>query len=670
MKILTVIGIILIIIFSLYLISYIITKLFSSKESSGSGSGSASSNSTTNHNYTSRDSSRKASYKRKVTIILKQKRYVFGLMKAKYWAEIEEGKVGDREGFRNINIYEAELHCKHSVLGFDSVQTGQRIAFSNQDKLRKKFNAITLADGAGSDPNAPHVRDTGDIEELAGYNSDDENIRKALRKYFEDYNAWKVRSFKTNFISSFPTPLKTFIHSDNGTDLFELNFESAKLYNFKLSKVQDEGKESFGTIKGAFIGYVIQEIPQEIAVEITPEPTGGSVGPEPEPGVRKYPYYTGRKETKTVGREIFQRFEICEAPGEFSWTEWTKVGIVEEPQRIYTFWEAVFWLIVFIIFLALLIKAPYLLLGIAIVGGLLWLLSLNIFGKVFGFIGKLLGGILTTLSVIFLVGGLIAFLANADLFGRNHAPVVDAPKEGDSQQQIVDNDTIIAQYREWTDYHGNKYSGYLKIRANDYKNSKSFRSNYHAVIGVSDYSRMCTSLYVTDSSRMKFVYEFFDSLQIARKLTRDQFAEAVVTCVQDIPYYLITPGPCDYSAYPANDFAHNYLLGGGLCEGYETNGILSPAEFTATLKGDCDTRTVFTYTILKHFGYQVSVYGSEYYSHSILGIALEDRPMYNVTSKTEGGVTYAMCELTTYGPKLGQLPEEVSDMSKWYLELK
>ncbi len=603
---------------------------------------------------------------RKMTIYLKQKRFVFGLLKAKYWAELESGLIGFREGFRKINIYEAELVCKKSVLGFDAVHSGEEIKFSNQDKLRKKFNGITLADAAGATPDSQHQRDVGDVEELANANSENEMIAKAFRKYIKDYNAYYVRSFQTNFITTFPVPLKTTIKTEQGIEQYELNFESAKLYNFKISKVQDEGAESSGTIEGAFIGYIVDLIPHEIEVEVTPEPTPVT----PPRATFTYPYLTGKSESQTISQINYKRYQSCEAPGEYVWTDWKEIGRISEPQPIYTFWEALFWLFIFLIFLALLIKAPYLLLAIIIIAGLTWLFSLNIFSKVFRFIGSVLGGVLTALSIIFLVGGVLAMIVNSDLFGRNHPAVTNVTNEGEQKKNVIDNDTIISQYREWDDYHGNHYSGYLRVRASDYRNAKSFRINYSTVDGETAYSNMCSSLVQRDSSGMKMIYLFFDSLRADNKLNRDQFAEAVITCVQDIPYYLITPGPCDYSAYPEADFAHNYLLGGGLCEGYEVNGILSPIEFSATIKGDCDTRTVFAYTVLKHFGYDVGVYGSDYYGHSILGIVLEDKPTYSVTTRTDNATTYSMCELTTYGPQLGQIPDEVSNMSMWRLELK
>lgn len=597
----------------------------------------------------------------KLLIYLKQKRYVFGLMRAKYWAEAESGIVNAREGFRSIHIYEAELWCRKPVLGFDSVHTDGEIRFSNQDKLRKKFNAITLSDADGVDHDAIHIRDVADVEELAKSNPGEEKNSEAFGQYIRDYNNWPVRPLKTSFVTSFPPLIKTTVRSAEGAEQYELRFEEAKLYNFTISKVQDEGAESSGTIEGTFIGYVEDRVPREIDVEDEPV--------LPPVREREYPYLTGKKELKTVDRIRYTRYEFCEAPGAYTWSGWNNTGRVQGPGIAYTFGEAVSWLVVFVIFLSLLVYAWPVLLAIAGIGIITWLFSLRWTGKLLNFTGKVIGRTVSAAGTLLLVGGILAVLTNAGLFGRKHSNSVNAPEEGQQQEEITDNDTIISQYREWSDYHGNTYSGYLRTRLVDYRQSKYFRTSYPVVENESGYSRMCRSLVTTDSSHMNMIYDFFDSLRIARSLNRDQFAEAILTCIQDIPYYLITPGPCDYAAYPENDFAHNYLLGGGACEGYETNGILSPVEFAATMKGDCDTRTVFAYTVLKHFGFNVGVYGSDYYSHSVLGIELENRPGYPVMTKAVNDVTYCMCELTTYGPKPGQLPDEVSDMTKWKLEL-
>jgi hypothetical protein len=599
----------------------------------------------------------------KITIHLKQKRFVFGLLKAKYWAEAESDISGVREGFRNIHIYEAELTCKATVLGFNPIHSGEKIRFSNQDKLRKKFNAITVGDSSGPLREAIHSRDISDVEEMVNADPCDQNTLDVLHQYVEDYNKYPIRAIQTNFITSFPRPIQTVVQLKNGIEKYELNFESAKLYNFRISKVQDEGAESFGTISGTFIGYVVDLIPQEIDEIIPP-----LIRPDPPP-LRKYPYLTGKSESRTVARVVYRRYEICEAPREYVWSDWKVIGRVSESQRIYTFWEAAFWLFIFVIFLGLLIYAWPALLLISGIIAVAWLFSLNAFGKFFRYIGRVIGGALSALSVIFVVGGVISLIANNDIFGRNYAVTTDVPNENLQQEQIIDGDTIIAHYREWNDYSGNHYRGYLRVYAADYRNSKHFRMNCNTVDGEAGYRQLCSSLVERDSSGMKLIYAFFDTLRIEKELDRDQFAEAIITCIQDIPYYLITPGPCEYSAYSKNDFAHNYLLGGGLCQGYETNGILSPIEFSATMKGDCDTRTVFAYTLLKHFGYDVCVLGSEYYGHSVLGIDWENSLPDPVLSYVIRGQPYAMCELTTYGPRPGQIPDEVSNTKYWKVEL-
>lgn len=600
----------------------------------------------------------------KVTLFLKQKRFVFGILRAKYWSETDLSNIFERGGIRNINIYEAELHCRKSVISGSQNHTADSIIFGNQDKLRKKFNEIKYAGiSGGKQAESQHTSDVSAVAEVQSHNSE---LQKMLVQYNEQYEKYFVNPKVTNFTTDFPKPLRTNIIEGGITERYDLNFVATKLYNFKLTKVQDDGKESSGTIEGTFIGYVIDEIPYEKVIEIEWPPV---IDPPPPVGGKKYPFLTGKFEQKTVGREIFRRYEICEAPKEYSWTDWVKVGETVEGGVNTSIWEILFWILLLIIFLFLLVNAWPILLIMAAIVGIAWLSTFNWTSKIFGWIGRFVLGSLSFLSAILVIGGIIALIMNSNQFGKKHPVVTNNTNEQKTEETVSANDTIISHYREWSDYHGNKYSGYLKINKREYRQSSYFRKGYPTVTSDFSYTRMCSSVYSNDTSRLKLVYVFFDSLKTANNLNKVQFAEAIITCVQDIPYYLITPGPCDYSAYPRTDFAHNYLLGGGLCEGFENNGILSPVEFATTLKGDCDTRTIFTYTLLKHFGYNTSVFSSDFYGHSILGVELDVKATKPATTYTYRNVTYSLCELTTYGPHIGQLTEEFSDLSKWKLEL-
>jgi hypothetical protein len=155
-----------------------------------------------------------------------------------------------------------------------------------------------------------------------------------------------------------------------------------------------------------------------------------------------------------------------------------------------------------------------------------------------------------------------------------------------------------------------------------------------------------------------------DSLQTENNLTQIEFAEVIVTLIQDIPYSLILPDACDFRIYN-DDFIREYLSTGGKCEGYVKYGLLSPVEFMASLAGDCDTRTLLLFTVLNHYGYDVAMLSSELYKHSIIGINLP----YNGLSKTINGKRYVVWETTAQGIPPGIIPREISDMRFWNVSL-
>ena len=156
----------------------------------------------------------------------------------------------------------------------------------------------------------------------------------------------------------------------------------------------------------------------------------------------------------------------------------------------------------------------------------------------------------------------------------------------------------------------------------------------------------------------------FDSIKLNRNLDRIQFAEVITSCIQDIPYTLILDNECDAGKYK-DDFIKDYLKSGGQCEGYTKFGILTPVEFMGSLKGDCDTRTLLLFTILNHYQFDVAIFGSELYKHSIIGINLP----FSGVSKIVNGNRYVFWETTAPGIKPGFFPSEISDIRFWNVNL-
>jgi hypothetical protein len=85
----------------------------------------------------------------------------------------------------------------------------------------------------------------------------------------------------------------------------------------------------------------------------------------------------------------------------------------------------------------------------------------------------------------------------------------------------------------------------------------------------------------------------------------------------------------------------------------------------ATLKGDCDTRTLLLFTLLTHYGYDVAILSSEVYAHSLLGICL---PLGGRVFPYRGR-QYVLWETTAPGVRPGLIPAEVNDLRHWRISL-
>lgn len=154
-------------------------------------------------------------------------------------------------------------------------------------------------------------------------------------------------------------------------------------------------------------------------------------------------------------------------------------------------------------------------------------------------------------------------------------------------------------------------------------------------------------------------YEFIalqDSLAAIRdvqQLDRDEFARMIVAFVQDIPYNFIVPAECGVAQTSSP------------CVPDVRFGIFSPVEFLYQLQGDCDTRTVLLYTLLRNFGYHPLIVNSTEYLHSMLALDIAssgDDFIYK-------GKRYAYWETTNTGWLPGMLPPEMNNENYWQVVL-
>mgnify|MGYP001163684599 CR=1 FL=1 len=194
------------------------------------------------------------------------------------------------------------------------------------------------------------------------------------------------------------------------------------------------------------------------------------------------------------------------------------------------------------------------------------------------------------------------------------------------------NTSYYSWKSNWRDYDYNFYSGTTKVRESDVLSSTFYKS----IISPSTWGDLYYKVHKYDKSKLDLVYPMLDRIWNNNNFTRREFADVVVSFVQNIPYKLLTQNMTLY-------------------------GLYTPLEFMANMNGDCDTRTVFLYTVLKRYNYDVVILDSEHYLHSMIGLNIPSSGRY----KYHQGKRYYTWETTNTGWRLGLLPPNSSNINYW-----
>lgn len=219
---------------------------------------------------------------------------------------------------------------------------------------------------------------------------------------------------------------------------------------------------------------------------------------------------------------------------------------------------------------------------------------------------------------------------------------------------------IVSRPISWSDYDNRTYFGDFKFKYMDYIKSKE---NKEEIIPFSE-KELYSSLKNFDSNKLDLIYSTLQKIKNDNNLNRNRFAEVVVSLIQSIPYSYNIPGNCNGDDIPSA--YKNDIISGVPCISNVRHDILTPLEFFYLQKGDCDSRTVLIYTILKRFGYDIVILNSELYGHSMIGINIPAYGKYKLIN----GKKYYFWETTNTGWSVGKLPPKNWNISKWYLALK
>jgi len=203
----------------------------------------------------------------------------------------------------------------------------------------------------------------------------------------------------------------------------------------------------------------------------------------------------------------------------------------------------------------------------------------------------------------------------------------------------------------WKDFKRKKHTLPFKVNYEDVLKSEKNRNAFKMTRQFT-WGSFYKYLVDNDAPLIEELSLSFYTYQKEKNMSRRDFAELIISSIQDIPYNLILSKACKKSDVQP-------------CFGHIKLGVFAPAEFVSNLRGDCDTRTVLIYTLLSRFNYDVAILNSEKYLHSVIGLNIASTGKY----KTHHTKKYYFVETTARGCPIGYLPNDVSNIAYWKFAL-
>lgn len=307
---------------------------------------------------------------------------------------------------------------------------------------------------------------------------------------------------------------------------------------------------------------------------------------------------------------------------------------------------------------------------------LFWLLlvSLMLFGfgffspsKSWFFVSKIIFYFLFILSLLFLLGILIQNL--------NLLPEADKDSETETRTEKVKdsttNELLNRHLIVWENPHlvGKDELTYFTAD----KNYLSSKQDHKSVSNISNrgstleyWNKVYNRLLVNDQFRVDSLARLVSNVAKERQYSQFETAEYLISLIQELPYVLVHDYSCQEVINNAGDFVRDYHLEGKPCLPNIIAGVHSPYEFMHTLAGDCDTRSLFGHAVLNKLGISSSIWISEQYGHSILGVGV---PVSSNVQKMVMGVPHYGVELTAKGFRLGMISPDQRNLKNWNIAL-
>jgi hypothetical protein len=230
---------------------------------------------------------------------------------------------------------------------------------------------------------------------------------------------------------------------------------------------------------------------------------------------------------------------------------------------------------------------------------------------------------------------------------QDEKPIIEKDSLNKDNNDSIDKNNDLHLTWKWKDFNNETQTVTFSYKSNYLNLSKQNRSKYDYYEPLYSHDKVLLS---------SFIEKMSDEIK-KKKLNYMEVIEYVCSSIQDIPYTLVLPSnsegcPCtlDFGSFSSNCKVQSN--GRGCCEGVDPFGVYAPFEFVYKKTGDCDTRALLAFTILKEMGFDVAVMVSRSESHSVLGIYMPNSNTFS-TGENNIGKKYVLWELTSPDWRLG-----------------
>lgn len=218
------------------------------------------------------------------------------------------------------------------------------------------------------------------------------------------------------------------------------------------------------------------------------------------------------------------------------------------------------------------------------------------------------------------------------------------------------NEIRLTHTRSWKDFDDTQRSLKYSMSSVSASESYDFRNSVEVEFDGREkvfWKDLYFDLYEHDQPGLTSLQDSLVTLAGRENITSNDLLYSVVSFVQDIPYnYIISNDSCiKHDDHP--------------CVPLQRYGILSPVEFLYSLAGDCDTRTVLLFTLLKKLGYDPIIVNSAQYRHSMLAVNVPTEGDYFLHK----GTKFYFWETTATGWLPGMLPPDMNNTDYWTIIL-